>query len=389
MFYHKISSEGIHMEIYIVKPGDTVYSIASAFGVSPEDISFVNQLIPPYTLAIGQSLLINTPSPQAPKPELVSFGYAYTNISPWVLRQTLPFLTDLYIFSYGFTMEGNLIPPVPDDVWMITEAQNMGVRSVLTLTPFGPDGQFNNNLIHSVVQNPAYKQNLIGQLLEIIEEKGYSGVDIDFEYILADDRDAFTGFVADVAGTLRPLGYATSVALAPKTSAGQPGLLYEGKDYGALGWAADSVLLMTYEWGYKYGPNMAVAPLNMVRRVVEYAVTEIPVSKINLGIPNYGYDWPLPYIRDTTAATTIGNVEAVQIAVRNGASIFFDETAQSPYFQYYFNGIRHEVWFEDVRSIQAKFNLIQEFQLRGAGYWQLMRWWRANWMLMQSQFLIV
>lgn len=377
------------MEIYIVKQGDSVHSIAAAFQVSEDSVIFVNQLIPPYALAIGQALLIDTPSPQPERPELVSFGYAYTNISPWVLRQTLPFLTDLYIFSYGFTMEGDLIPPALDDVWMINEAENAGVRSVLTLTPFGPDGQFNNALIHSVVQNPAYKENLIGQLLETITRKGYSGADIDFEYILAYDRDAFTGFVSDIADALRPLGYTTSVALAPKTSAGQTGLLYEGKDYRALGQAADSVLLMTYEWGYKYGPNMAVAPLHMVRRVVEYAVTEIPVSKINLGIPNYGYDWPLPYIRGVTAATTIGNVEAVQIAVRNGAAISFDETAQSPFFRYYANGILHEVWFEDVRSIQAKFNLIREFRLRGAGYWQLMRWWRANWLLAEDTFTII
>ena len=132
----------------------------------------------------------------------------------------------------------------------------------------------------------SYKQNLISQLLSTIQAKNFSGVDVDFEYIKAEDRDAFTAFVNDQAETLRPYGYTTSVALAPKTSANQPGLLYEGKDYAALGAAADSVLLMTYEWGYKYGPNMAVAPLNMVRRVVEYAVTEIPPEKIHLGIPN-------------------------------------------------------------------------------------------------------
>ncbi|MDO4322768.1 MAG: glycosyl hydrolase family 18 protein [Lachnospiraceae bacterium] len=377
------------MELYTVKPGDNIDAIAAAFQIPVDSIIYVNQLIPPYALAVGQALLLDTPSLPAEKPSLVSFGYAYTYISPWVLRQTLPFLTELYIFSYGFTMEGNLISPPLDDVWMINEARNAGVRSVLTLTPFGPDGRFNNALIHSVVQNPAYKQNLIEQLLEIIEEKSYSGVDVDFEYILALDRDAFTAFVSDLANALRPLGCTTSVALAPKTSAGQTGLLYEGKDYRGLGQAADSVLLMTYEWGYKYGPNMAVAPINLVRRVVEYAVTEIPAAKINLGIPNYGYDWPLPFVQGITAAATIGNVEAIQIAIRNGAPIFFDETAQSPFFQYDSEGIPHEVWFEDVRSIQAKFNLIKEFQLRGAGYWQLMRWWRANWLLMEDTFSIL
>ena len=149
------------------------------------------------------------------------------------------------------------------------------------------------------------------------------------------------------------------------------------------------VLLMTYEWGYKYGPNMAVAPLHMVRRVVDYAVTEIPPEKIMLGIPNYGYDWPLPFVQNVTVAVTIGNVEAIQIAIQQDAVIQFDETAQSPFFRYIQDDILHEVWFEDVRSIQAKFNLIKEYQLRGAGYWQIMRWWRANWLLMNDNFFML
>ena len=131
---------------------------------------------------------------------------------------------------------------------------------------------------------------------------------------------------------------------------------------------------------------MAVAPLNMVRRVVDYAVTEIPPEKIHLGIPNYGYDWALPFEQGTTVAVTIGNVEAVQIAIRNSAGIYFDSTAQSPYFNYTKDSVYHEVWFEDVRSIQAKFGLIKEYGLGGAGYWQIMRWWRANWLLLAESF---
>ena len=119
-----------------------------------------------------------------------------------------------------------------------------------------------------------------------------------------------------------------------------------------MGEAADHVLLMTYEWGYTYGPPMAVAPLPQVRDVVEYAVTEIPASKINLGIPNYGYDWPLPYERGVTRAQTLGNVQAVQLAIARGAAIEFDETARSPYFNYVEDGTEHEVWFEDVRSLR-------------------------------------
>ena len=71
---------------------------------------------------------------------------------------------------------------------------------------------------------------------------------------------------------------------------------------GAIGGIADSVLLMTYEWGYTYGPPMAVAPINHVRRVAEYGASVIDPEKIQMGIPNYGYDWPLPFVQGQTRA---------------------------------------------------------------------------------------
>lgn len=377
------------MEIYVVKPGDTIDSIALRLGADAEQLIYDNQLVYPYELAVGQALLIARDSRNASRAISVS-GYAYPFISPWVLEQTLPFLSELPVFSYGFTEEGELLPPTHgDDTWMIARALNFGTRPILTLTPFGADGNFNNRLINSVVNSEEYKANLIQNLLEVMADKGYQGVDIDFEYILAEDRDAFTAFVQEVAEAMRENGYHTSVALAPKTSTEQRGLLYEGKDYRALGEAADHVLLMTYEWGYTYGPPMAVAPLNQVRRVVEYALTQIPAEKIDLGIPNYGYDWPLPYVRGTTMAVTINNIQAVRIAVANGAEIRFDDVAESPYFTYSNNGVEHEVWFEDVRSLLAKFELIREYGLRGCGYWQIMQWFRANWLLLQNQFYIL
>ncbi len=377
------------MEIYVVKPGDSVDSIAQLLDANAEQIIFDNQLEYPYALAVGQALLINR-YVRNPTRAITVSGYAYPFIDREVLVQTLPYLSELPVFSYGFTMQGELLPPsYGDDGWMIAEAIRFGTLPILTLTPFGPDGNFNNQLIHSVVNNAAYTDRLIQNLLETMSAKGYEGVDIDFEYILAEDRDAFSAFVWQVAETMRASGYHTSVALAPKTSAGQTGLLYEGKDYRALGEAADHVLLMTYEWGYTYGPPMAVAPINQVRRVVEYALTEIPADKVDLGIPNYGYDWPLPFERGITKATTLSNVGAVRLAVEQGAEIKFDNLAESPYFTYVSNGIAHEVWFEDVRSLQAKFRLIQEYSLHGCGYWQIMKWFRANWLLLHNQFYIL
>ena len=377
------------MQIYVVKRGDSIDSIAAAYAVDALQIAYDNQIPAPYRLAVGQALLIPVEDAVQQKRAVRVNGYAYPYIQAQVLSETLPYLTNISVFSYGFTTEGNLVPPKADDSRVINEAWRQGTAPILVLTPFDETGMFNNYLISALMGSMAAQQNLIDQMFATMEEKGFVGIDLDFEYILPQDRVAYAEFVANVRAQAAPKGYPVSVALAPKTSADQQGLLYEGKDYRLLGAAADSVLLMTYEWGYTYGPPMAVAPINKVREVVEYAVTEIPTEKIDLGIPNYGYDWTLPFVQGSSRARTIGNAQAVQIAIENDAVIQFDEIAMSPFFHYEKDGAVHEVWFEDVRSMQEKFRLIAEYGLRGMGYWQVMKLFRANWLLLADTFDII
>ena len=377
------------MFIYVVMPQDTVDTIAAKYNISTDSIIYNNQLTYPYRLTVGQSLLLSVDTNNAASRRyLYSGGYAYPFINQWTLQQTLPYLSDLFIFSYGFTPEGNLIPPQVDDTWMIELANTYGKAPILTLTPFDERGVFSNYLISRMVNNQQARAQLIENVAAQINTRGFKGVDIDFEYILASDRNAFVTFVAEMQAAVSALGYPVSVALAPKTSDNQRGLLYEGKDYRQLGAVADYVLLMTYEWGYTYGPPMAVAPINKVREVVNYAVTIIPPAKIHLGIPNYGYDWSLPFVQGVSKAVTLGNIQAVQLAISHNAEIHFDEIAQSPYFNYTAQNISHEVWFEDVRSLRAKFNLINEYGLRGMSYWNIMQFFRANWLLAADTFLL-
>lgn len=379
------------MEIYVVRLNDNVDRIAAGHGISVDALIYINQLVYPYELAVGQALLLPEPGGEreaGERREAWTMGYAYPFISPWVLEQSLPFLSGLHVFSYGFTKEGEIVEPVLDDRFMVRAAEGARTLPVLTFTSIGADGRFHSSLIHTLLGSAELQQRVLWQLGIVMQNKGFQGIDIDFEYIPAEDRFRFAAFVELVSRVFGAFGYQVSVALAPKTSAGQQGLLYEGVDYGLLGRAADQVMLMTYEWGYTYGPPMAVAPINMVRRVAEYALTEIPREKIILGIPNYGYDWPLPYVRGTTRARTLGNIEAVRLAITHGAQIQFDAQAQSPYFHYNQDGVRHEVWFEDVRSYRAKFELIKELGLKGPGFWQMMQLFRAGLLLMADTFEI-
>ena len=134
---------------------------------------------------------------------------------------------------------------------------------------------------------------------------------------------------------------------------------------------------------------MAVAPVDKVEQVLRFATSVIPSDHIFMGIPNYGYDWTLPYVSGESVARALSNVEAIDQAIQVGAYIQFDENAQSPWYTYWRNNTEHEVWFEDVRSMQAKFDLIRDYGLNGAGYWQIMRLFRANWILLSGQFEIM
>ncbi len=372
------------MEIYVVRAGDTLTSIGEIFNISARTLSAVNEIPLSQGLVVGQTVVI--PSEERARLRSITVsGYAYPFISVPLLRSVLPFNTYLIPFTYGITPSGGLVDL--NDETLLALAREYDTSALMHLSTLTEEGGFDSALADIVLNNAASRQNLIQNVISVIEEKGYSGIDVDFEFIPARNAAAYADFIAELRELLNPTGKTVTVALAPKTSPDQPGLLYEGHDYALLGAAADNVLLMTYEWGYTYGPPLAVAPIENVRAVIEYALTEIPPEKIYLGIPNYGYDWTLPYVQGESRAQSISNVEAVDIARENGVEILFDESSQSPYFNYTASdGARHEVHFEDARSIAAKLSLISEYSLFGAGYWNLMRPFPQNWAVLSEMF---
>ncbi|HHU73403.1 MAG TPA: LysM peptidoglycan-binding domain-containing protein [Clostridiales bacterium] len=424
------------MTIHVVQAGETVASIAEQYQITPELLIEINELPNPDNLVIGQSLAIRIPetvhtvvagdslfaiaqqyevdankilqnnpriaatealnpgdtlvitfADEEPLRSILVTGYAYPFIDRTVLRKTLPFLTYLSIFTYGFTPQGDLVPAEDDE--LIAIAAEFGVEPIMILAPMDAEGNFNSQLAHEMFQNPEGQSILIENIVTTMRAKGYVGLDIDFEFILPEDKQAFINFISNVNTRLDQEGFLTLVALAPKISGEMTGLLYEAHDYPAIGAVVDLVLLMTYEWGYLYGPPMATSPLNNVRQVLDYGVTVIDRSKILLGVPNYSYDWPLPFVQGETVAEALSNQEAIQRAAQYGVTIQFDETAQAPFYNYTdAQGVEHVVWFDDVRSMNAKFRLIPEYNLTGAGIWQIMNFFPGMTNVIGSLFTV-
>jgi len=368
---------------HMVQPGESLYSIARIYRISVEDLLAANPGLTNYSiLNVGQ--VINIP------PLTINFGpievngYSFPNIDMEVLRKTLPYLTYLSIFSHQVKPDGTLTT-IPDEP-LIQAARATRVAPLMVITNIKEGASFDSDLAHIILTDTTVQNNLIRNITQILRDKNYYGLDIDFEYIYPNDREAYNDFLRKITSVLRPLGYSITTAIAPKTSADQPGFLYQAHDYPVHGALLDHVIIMTYEWGFTFGPPLAVAPLNEVRKVINYAVTAIPRQKIFMGIPNYGYDWTLPY-KAGTAATVVSNPGAVDLARRVGANIQYDPVAQAPFFRYYTSaGVQHEVWFEDARSIFAKLSLANEYRLGGVSYWTIGRYFPQNWLVLNSVY---
>ena len=367
-----------------VAQGESLYTIARKYNTTVRNILNANRgITDPSKLQVGQ--IINVPIPAQKQGTIEVNGYVFPNINRDTLERTLPHLTYVSIFSYQVRPDGSLITINDEDI--IAAARDKRVAPLMVITNIKEGGSFDSDIAHTILNNEQVQNTLIANVVKILP-KGYYGLDVDFEYIYPEDREKYIQFIRKVTNTLHPLGYTVSIALAPKTSSSQKGLLYEAHDYAALGALVDHVILMTYEWGYTYGPPQAVAPINEVEKVLNYATSVIPSQKILMGIPNYGYDWTLPYVKGSVARS-LSNTAAINLAAKVGARIYFDTQAQAPYFNYYdSDGRQHVVWFEDARSIQAKLELVDKYHLGGVSYWTVNSFFPQNWLVLESMYSV-
>ncbi|MBB5149184.1 spore germination protein [Ureibacillus thermosphaericus] len=430
---------GCTIQIHVVRPGDTIWGIAQSYNVNPQTIIQTNQIELPNELVVGQAIVIpivgsfywvqpgdtlftiaqrfgmnyltlaqinglNPNQPLLPGLRLYIPPRAKTRaevniyiepsgdtVSEQLLnsaREVGTYLTYLAPFSYEARRDGSLVPMPIQGIPEV--AQNSGASLMLVVTNL-ENGQFSGELGRDILQSSAVQDVLLDNIIDEAKRIGtVSDIHFDFEFLPPDQREAYNNFLRKAADRLHEEGLLISSALAPKLSREQTGQWYEAHDYRAHGEIVDFVVLMTYEWGYSGGPPMAVSPISEVEKVLNYALTEMPPSKIMMGQNLYGYDWTLPYVEGGQYARAISPQQAIALAREHNAEIQFDPIAQAPYFYYVDDeGKNHEVWFEDARSIQAKFNLMKRLNLRGISYWKLSFAFPQNWLLIQDNFNIV
>jgi spore germination protein len=239
-----------------------------------------------------------------------------------------------------------------------------GLPIVPTLANVDAQGNWTYRPIAIVLHNPARAARQVAEIVALVDSNHYGGVDLDYENLQAGDRQVFTAFVTSLAGALHAKGKVLSVALFAKASNAGYAPRNVAQDYAAIGRVADQVRLMGYDYHWATSPPGPVAPVGWIREVIKYAKTQIPASKIVLGIPEYGYDW------SRGVGTAVTWQQAFQLSRKYHVHLRYDFSSQAPWFSYTdASGHTHTVWFENAESAQAKLDVTQGAAIAGVYLW--------------------
>ncbi|SPF54161.1 Glycosyl hydrolases 18 family protein [Candidatus Desulfosporosinus infrequens] len=279
-------------------------------------------------------------------------------------------LDEVAFFWYSFEPSGKVIPSGKVDLKIKEMAQKNGSKAYALVQNMNLTGAvgFNADLAHSVVSNPATREKLVTNLVNLTTKDGWDGISLDVEKTPPGDRNNFSAFVSELSKALKAKDKVLNVSI-PAKFVDYPSDLWSGAyDYSAIGKSADEVVLMTYDehgLGTTQGP---IASQGWVNRVVTFAVGKIPKEKLVMGLPVYSYDWGSnkPLMPDY-----ISHAETLDRAKKHGVEILTDPSAGVPQFMYTVNGVRHEVYFENAASLKIKMDYALKHGLHGVGIWRL------------------
>jgi hypothetical protein len=246
----------------------------------------------------------------------------------------------------------------------LSRLRAQGLPLMPTLANVDAQGNWSYGPVARMLHDPAMAARQVSEIVALVDSNHYAGIDLDYENLHAGDRQAFTAFVTSLASALHANGKILSVALFAKTTDAGYAPRNVAQDYAAIGQVADQVRLMGYDYHWATSPPGPVAPIGWIRGVIRYAKTQMPASKIILGIPQYGYDW------SGGVGTAITWLQALQLSRQYHVQPRYDASSQTPWFSYTDgSGRRHTVWFENAESSLAKFQAAQGTGIGGVYLW--------------------
>lgn len=213
----------------------------------------------------------------------------------------------------------------------------------------------------SILGNAEIRKTAVDNLVNLVKEKNYDGLNIDFELLAPSHRENLTAFMEELYPKMKAIGKTVIISVFPQVEVHES--VSGAYDYPNLSKNTDYVQIMTYDNHWSTSAPGAIAPIDWYEKNIQYAVEKCGgANKVLVGVSAYGYDW-----NKNNKGETITYPNAIVLADKKGVEIKYDETVQAPYFKY----DDHEVWFENARSIAAKLNVVAKYQPAGIAIWRI------------------
>lgn len=425
------------MYIHVVQPRDTIQSIADYYGISVRKLILDNGIENPNNLVIGQAVVIAHPkityivkegdtlgdianahnvtvlqllinNPQLSDQEFIYpgevivikyntrrkitiHGNAVPFINPGTLRKTLPYLTYLSIFNYTATTAGEIITYY-DDTDIIRTAKEYGTVPLMLLTSLTLKGDANIRAAYDLLLNKYYQEKQIENILNILREKGYYGINISCEYINISTYKFYEVYLSKLTSRVKKEGYLVFITINPNITNIRNEIIFERIDLSYLDPMANNIIFMNYQWATNLNPPSPIISIENINEYLNYMNQFITSENILIGAAALGYDWELPYSSGQTSVNSLTLSRTINLASDVGAIIQFDENSQTPFFRYSIqsngNYVEHIVWFIDARSINALLGLVIKHKLHGLGFWNITIFNPSLWLTIYSQYEI-
>jgi hypothetical protein len=346
-------------------------------------VSIMEQMARQYG-SVGSFALAPATTPPAPAPPSLAdapalkshevFAFApYWNL-PGSSSYDVADLTTLAYFSLDVNADGSIDESGPgwvgyqsqDLATLITRAHQSNDRVVLTVTCF------DQRTLDALTSDPSAPQRLATQLVPLLHQKSFDGLNIDFEGKGAADQVGLDKLVAQVSGALRaadPHWQLTMDTYA--SSAGDQSGFY---DIAGLAHSVDAFFVMAYDMDDPSRPTPTAAltggAFNDIEAVKQYT-SVVPPSEVILGVPYYGYDWPTAGPADGDAATGPPSPVSYSQIVSSLYPVYWDPTSQTAWTSYETDNQWHQIWYDDATSVALKAQLANDYHLAGVGVWAL------------------
>jgi cellulose synthase/poly-beta-1,6-N-acetylglucosamine synthase-like glycosyltransferase/spore germination protein YaaH/peptidoglycan/xylan/chitin deacetylase (PgdA/CDA1 family) len=242
--------------------------------------------------------------------------------------------------------------------------KNAGVAIMPMLSNFySGDKKFHGESVHRILHDPAKKQRLISDLVRLVKQHGFSGINVDLEELQEKSDEAFVSFQKELHHAMKQQGFLVSQDVIPFNA---------DYNYKALAEYNDYIFLMAYDEFSKSSKPGPVAEQKWIEAVVDDAVKKIPASRIILGMAAYGYDWPVEEEKNPGDVQVLTYRDALAVAKESQASIDFDNDTYNLHFSYYDDDhIAHEAYFTDAATTFNTLRFATESGIAGVALWRL------------------